>query len=150
MITVIFLGNPLRGDDGIGPAVYQKMKTMNNSGTLRLIESGGDAFGILEYLIDRDPVVIVDCARMGQKPGEIVKFFVNDENLSIIEKNISLHGFGFGEIYRLAKSMGEIVSCTLIGIEPESIEFNQGLSNTVKSRIPKIINMVIEEAKKNA
>ena len=48
----------------------------------------------------------------------------------------------------MANQFDQVAECTIIGIEPKSIEFGQKLSNEVKQSFPSIINMFIEEAKK--
>ena len=54
----------------------------------------------------------------------------------------------FGEVFKMAEQFGQMADCTIIGVEPKSIEFGQKLSDEVKQSLPSIINMVIEEAKK--
>ena len=43
---------------------------------INLVNAGADAFSVLDYLIGNDPVVLIDCAKMGRKPGDIVVFDV--------------------------------------------------------------------------
>lgn len=147
MLKVISLGNELRGDDSIGPAVVNELRTMDLPEPVTLIDAGADASAVLEHLIAEEPVLLIDCAQMGKQPGEVVKFKVNDSNIKSFEKSISLHGFSFGEVFKMAEQFGPIPDCSIIGIEPKSIEFGQKLSDEVKHSLPSIINMVIEEAK---
>ena len=147
MLKVISLGNELRGDDSIGPAVVNELRTMDLPDHVTLIDAGADASAVLEHLIAEEPVLLIDCAQMGKQPGEVVKFKVNDSNIKSFEKSISLHGFSFGEVFKMAEQFGPIPDCSIIGIEPKSIEFGQKLSDEVKQSLPSIINMVIEEAK---
>jgi len=148
MLKVISLGNELRGDDSVGPAVVDHLSKIDPPIPLTLINAGSDAFTILEYLIEDDPVLIIDCAKMGKEPGQIEKFNVEESAIQKIDQSISLHSFGFGEIYQMAKKIGEVTECMLIGVEPRSIEFGEELSDEVKSSIPSIVKMVIEEANK--
>ena len=147
MLKVISLGNELRGDDSIGPAVVNELRTMDLPEPVMLIDAGADAFTVLEHLMADDPILLIDCAQMGKKPGEVIKFKVDNSNINTFEKSISLHGFSFGEMFKMAKQFGQMPNCSIIGIEPKSIEFGQKLSDEVKHSLPSIINMVIEEAK---
>ena len=147
MLKVISLGNELRGDDSIGPVVVNKLQAMDLPEDIALIEAGNDAFTVLEHLIAEDPVLLIDSAKMGKQPGEVVKFKVNSTNIKSFEKSISLHGFSFGEMFKMAEQIGPLPACSVIGIEPKSIEFGQELSEEVKDSLPSILNMVIEEAK---
>lgn len=149
MLKVISLGNELRGDDSIGPVVMNELRTMNLQEPVILINAGADAFTVLEHLIAEDPVIIIDCAQMDKQPGDVVIFKIDDSNINTFENSISLHGFSFGEVFKMVEQFGQIADCTIIGVEPKSIEFGQKLSDEVKRSLPSIINMVIEEAKKN-
>ena len=111
---------------------------------------GSDAFSILEHLVASEPVLIVDCAKMGKAPGSVKKIVVNNDSLEYIDRMISLHGVGFAEVFQMAMAIGVESACTLVGVEPKAIEFNTGLSNEIRSAIPKIINLVGEEATKYA
>jgi hydrogenase maturation protease len=148
MFKIISLGNELRGDDSIGPAVINKLQSMDLPGSVKLIDAGSDAFTVLEHLIAKDPILLIDCAQMGKQPGEFLKSKIENSNINSFEKSISLHGFSFGEVFKMAEHFGQIPDCTIIGVEPKSIEFGQKLSEEVKQSLPSIINMVIEEAKK--
>jgi hydrogenase maturation protease len=147
MLKVIGLGNLMRGDDGIGPTVISNLEKSNQSKLCTLVDAGVDAFTVLEHLIQSDPILIIDCMKMGKKPGEIRIFKLNQVNISKLDSVISLHGYGFAEIFKMAQALGSHPNGTLIGIEPKTIEFNKKLSREVKRSIPSIINLVIQEAK---
>ena len=146
MLKVIGIGNALRGDDAIGPLVIEKLTGDKDSLPVILIDAGSDAFTMLEHLMESDPLLIIDCAKMGKKPGEIKMFNVDEASIAQAAKVISLHGFGFGDVYRMAKGMGEVAPCKIIGVEPKSIAFDTNLSDEVKNSIPKILNLINEEA----
>jgi len=150
MLNVIGIGNTLRGDDGIGPDIIQRLKNKTLPVPLTLADVGSDAFSLLEYLIGKEPLLIIDCAKMGKEPGTVCKFTLNEGTIHTLDEAVSLHGMSFGEMYRLAQSLGPVCECTLIGVEPEQIEFGESLSAVVKKQIPVIMNLVIEEAKNYA
>lgn len=149
MISVIALGNELRGDDGIGPRVLVQLKQSEYKERAHFIDAGADAFIVLDHLRKSEPVVIIDCAEMEKKAGDVIRFEAKRSNLGLMDQLISLHGFGLAEIYKMAETLGPVAPCTIIGIQPKSIEFNSRLSDEVEKSIPKIINLVIEEIKKN-
>jgi hydrogenase maturation protease len=149
MLKVIGIGNTLRGDDGIGPVVIEELKKRDLPESIQLIDVGSDAFSIIDHFENNQPVLVIDCAQMDKEPGDILKFDVNDENLPILDKAISIHGFGFSEVYKMAQGIYEDIQCSVIGVQPMSIEFNTGLSEEIKNKIPLIINMVLEENKKH-
>ena len=150
MLKVIGLGNLLRGDDGIGPTIIEQLREDLSPLPIILFDVGSDAFSILEHLVASEPVLIVDCAKMGEAPGTVKKMVVNKASLKYIDNIISLHGIGFAEVFQLAMKIGAVAECSLIGVEPKSVEFNTGLSIEIKKAIPKIINLVVEETNKYA
>lgn len=149
MFRIIGLGNVLRGDDGIGPRILEELSQSDYRDSMILIDAAADAFIVLEYLREKEPVIIIDCAMMGRDAGDVVSFEAGETHFKEMDKLISLHGFGLSEIYRLAREIGPVAPCKVIGIEPESIEFNTGISETVLNSMPEVINLVIEEIKKN-
>ena len=148
MLKVLGIGNTLRGDDGIGPIIIDELMKRDLPDSIQLYDIGSDAFSIIDHFEKEEPVLVIDCAQMGKEPGEVVKFDVKDENLPILDKAISIHGFGFSDVYKMAKNLYENIQCTIIGVQPKSLEFNTGLSKEVKNKIPSIIKMVMEETNK--
>ena len=150
MLKVIGLGNILRGDDGIGPVIIQQLEESKNSLSIQLCDAGSDAFTILDQLLESEPIVIIDCARMGKKPGTVQKILVKNIKNLPVNLGMSLHGYSLTEVWQIARSMGVDNDLSVIGVEPDSVQFNSGLSEVVKKSIPLILQMVAEEAKKNA
>ena len=150
MLKVIGLGNILRGDDGIGPVIIQNLQKSGKSHQIHLIDAGSDAFTILDHLLGSEPVLILDCARMGKEPGTVQKILTKDAKLLPGNLGMSLHGYSLAEVWQIALSMGVENNLAVIGIEPDSVVFNSGLSEAVKKSIPIVMQMVKEEAKKYA
>jgi hydrogenase maturation protease len=145
MMTVIGLGNRLRGDDGIGPHVIEALTYMKNDDEFHLIDAGSDAFTVLDHLLRPQPLLLIDCALMGKEPGEIGLFPLSVEVTPAATGAISLHGYSLAEVIHLASQTGELTHGSIIGIEPQTIEFNQGLSAKVKEKVPEIIALVKKE-----
>jgi hydrogenase maturation protease len=150
MLKVLGLGNLLRGDDSVGPLVIEKLKQLNLKLPLTLYDLGVDSFSVLEHLLDPIPIIIIDCAKMGKKPGAVVQFHLEETNVNVVDQAISLHSLGFFNIYQMAKSIGTVADCRIIGVEPKSIEYNTALSREVEKSVPQIIEMIIKEAKQYA
>ena len=146
MLKVIGLGNILRGDDGIGPLVLEKLGEQADP-SLQLIDAGSDAFILLEHLIGTYPLLVVDCAQLNKQPGSICMFNVSDARLRENIASVSLHNFGFAGILRLAREIGPVASCKIIGVQPKTIAFNEQLSDEVRASIPKIIELINQEMK---
>jgi hydrogenase maturation protease len=145
MLTVIGLGNKLRGDDAIGPHIIEKLQSHEHAHALHLVDAGADAFTVLSHLVEGGNVLVIDSTRMGEKPGVVRKIKIDTDTIHLGEQNTGLHGFGLAEILHLAREINPGVMCTLIAIEPENIVFNSGLSSEVRKSVPIIIKLVVEE-----
>ena len=145
MINVISLGNDFCGDDGIGPRVLERLTKHKFPTPMKFINAGEDAFILLEYLVQSDPVLLIDCARMGLAPGTIRRFNAGDVLLRSAEQLVTMHGFSFAEIFNMAKSIGEPAPCTIFGIEPKDVQMGTSLSEEVEKSIPGVVNMILEE-----
>jgi hydrogenase maturation protease len=150
MLRVIALGNELYGDDGIGPVILNELRQQIGDTSADLINAGNDPFMVLDYLLKADPVLIIDCARMGEKPGVILKFCTSQVQPQWISNLVSLHGLGISDVLTMAGELGWSSECVIIGVEPKSIVFNTGLSAEIRGTIPVIIDLVMEEVKKYA
>jgi len=145
MLKIISLGNELRGDDGIGPRVLEQLTKIKHPIPIKFINAGTDAFIILEHLVDSDPVLLIDCAQMGENPGSVNKFEVDGHNLKKSNSLLGLHGFSFAELMHLAQQVGKPASCTIVGIEPKSTEIDTALSPEAEQSIPGAMQLVLEE-----
>jgi len=150
MLRIIALGNELYGDDGIGPAVLNELRKDVAAGSADLIDAGSDAFILLDYLLKTDPVVIIDCARMGKAPGDYLKFHTSKIQPQWLSNSISLHGFSVGDILNMARQLDHSTGSVVIGVEPKSIAFNTGLSAELSRNIPAIKDLVMEEIRNYA
>jgi hydrogenase maturation protease len=87
---------------------------------------------------------------MGEIPGTVKRILTEDIKSLPSNVGMSLHGFSLAEVWQVSRSMGFDQELVIIGVEPESIRFNTGISEVVKNSIPTIIKMVTEEAEKYA
>lgn len=150
MLKILGMGNLLRGDDAIGSIIISELEKKILPLPVELIDIGSDVFSLLQHLVNNDPMLIIDCAKMGKLPGQVIKFNIEDTDFKNKDEAITLHGFSFAEIYKMAGMLGRNAKTDIIGIEPGSLAFNNQLSKEVNQSIPLIIQMVIEEIKKYA
>ena len=130
-LTIIGVGNRLRGDDAVGSLLIDKLQEQNYD--VELIDAGTDALGVLEYLNGRDTVYIIDACRMGREAGELVVFGADEAEMIMAQDQISLHGLGLAEALKLAASLEMLPrALKIIGIEPLSVELNGEISKPVK------------------
>ena len=145
-IKIVAVGNTLRGDDGVGPAVIERLRFMGLPENIALVDVGADPLDITEHLVDVDKVIVIDAARMGAAPGELAIFHPEDISEHPGGNPFSTHAYGLAEGFELARALGCLPEDVhIIGVQPEQYGMAAGLSSAVAARIPEIIKIVMEE-----
>ncbi len=146
-IVVLGLGNPLMTDEGIGPGLIEEFQNNPEQfGDIEFIDAGTGGMSLLYLIADRKKVVIIDCACMQTEPGTIRRFTPDDVESVKELSHHSLHEIDILKVLELAKELGQCPEQIVIfGIEPESIEVDQKLSETVSARIPEYIKAISNE-----
>jgi len=141
-ILVLGVGNILLRDEGIGPYLVRELKTMSLPGNVELVDAGIATFSLVYLLEGRKKIIIVDAAKGGEKPGSIYRLF--PEQIET-EKNspFSLHDIGLMDI--LMTKREKTHNLVIIGVEPEKIGWGTEISLCLKERIPRIIEVIMEE-----
>jgi hydrogenase maturation protease len=134
---VIGLGNPLLSDEGIGVHLIRKLSEHQDKFPLvDFIDAGTGGMNILHLIANRKKAVIIDCAKMGKKPGTIKQFEPADVQTTKKLTHFSLHEADILRIIELSRQLGECPDRIVIfGIEPESLELGQKLSKTLSDGI---------------
>lgn len=145
---ILALGNPLRGDDGVGTAVYQQLaETAVFAPNITLLDGGTPGLETALIFQGYERVIVIDAADMGCVPGTWKRFHFS-EALLASNANLqgTLHDAGFAEAVTLAQALGilppEII---LYGIQPESLEWTIGLSRHTQQAIPAICEQIVNE-----
>lgn len=146
-IAVLGIGNLLLQDEGVGIHLVQRLADKVNLPGVKIID-GGTAPDILSLVDnDIDKLIIVDAAVAGGKPGTIYRFNTDDlESASVAP--VSLHELGVVDSLKLMSLLGNRPQAvTILGIEPEVIDFGLELSPALEAKMPRIMELVLEEIK---
>jgi len=141
---VIGLGNILFSDEGIGVHLIRKLS--ENQGkfpSVEFIDAGTGGLNILHLIANRKKAVIIDCVKMGKNPGTIKRFEPADVKTVKKMMHFSLHEADILRIIELSRQLGECPDQIVIfGIEPESLELGQNLSETLTDKIDLYIDTI--------
>jgi hydrogenase maturation protease len=139
-ILVLGVGNLLLKDEGVGIHFVQAFQKHGLPSNVEAMEGGARGIDLLPLFEGRKLVVIVDCARMEEKPGEIRTF----EAAEIIEKRtgFSMHGASLATTLDLGQRLGMLPEVVVVGIEPETIDIEIGLSDTATQAIEEVERVV--------
>jgi len=141
---ILGVGNPLRRDDGIGPAVIKLLKASSNMNDVDIMDGGTDGLSLLEQIKLYKKVLIIDAVEMCLIPGEIRLFTPEDAKINIKSDTLSTHGFGLAEVIKLMEQLEIKTELKIIGIQPMDISFGEGLTKELADKPQKIIKLVKE------
>lgn len=141
-VLVVGVGNRYRRDDGVGPAVIEYMQNQLEQFNADFLDGGIDPLNLIEPLSEYEQAILIDAAHMQKTPGTVACFSVADTDLHVKANVVSTHGFGLIELVNLVEQLNISPRLNIIAIQPEDISFGEGLTDTVKKQLPKIIDLV--------
>ena len=144
-IRVIGVGNPDRGDDGVGPAVAARV-AMSSAPDIDVVVSIADPSRLIERWEGADVVVIVDAVVDGSEPGTVTRFEADRDPIPADVATVSSHGLGVPAAIELARNLGRLPEhLTIVGVTGEQFE-GPVLSEKVNSAVTEAAAMVLEVA----
>ena len=142
MTRVIGIGNPLRGDDGIGPAVIAALLEETLPPDVEALDAGEAGVGLVGLMEEVDRVILVDAAEMGKAPGTFCVF--GPEVVGKGTNGLSAHSVGTGEALQMAGALGCLPeSLWIVGVQPKCMAWHIGLSPEISQRLPEIVKAVL-------
>lgn len=142
---VIGLGNPDRGDDGVGICVAQTLEgTLPDDVTLKTRRS--DMLALLEDWRGYDVVICVDAAASMGNPGHIHRIEPDADALPVAPGLASSHGIGLAESLALSRALGTAPKRLVVfAIEGVSFETGAALSPEVAAAVAGVAALVRAE-----
>jgi len=145
-VLVLCLGNPDRGDDGVGAAVAGALAGRLPEG-VALTARSGDMLMMIEDWAGFDALVCVDAAASLGEPGRIHRIDLRTEELPRDMAFLSSHAFGLGEAIALARTLGLAPKDIVVyGIEGENFDGGAARSARVVAAVVPAAERVAAEA----
>jgi hydrogenase maturation protease len=141
-VIVGCVGNVLRGDDGFGPAVAERLIDLPDGA--EVVETGIGGIALLQELMAGcNGLVLIDAVDRGAEPGTV--FVINPE-VPEGEHVPDVHLANPERVLTMAKSMGVLPERVLIvGCQPAEVdELTGDLSPRVRTAIPIAVSKVEE------
>ena len=137
-ILVLGVGNILLADDGVGPAlvalVHQKYVSVRE---VECVDGGTQGMALLGYLAGRSTLIILDAFSNGKAPGEITTLNKQEILAFGASRPTTAHEGNAGELLAAAHLLGELPERVfLVGVQPENIRTELGLSAKVSAALP--------------
>ena len=133
-LLIITIGNSYRSDDGVGPYIARQVNKYKKNFTILNAEDQPE--NIIDEVIQLKPgkIVIIDAADFGGMPGEIRLI----EKKDIPDTSLSTHSFSPNILAAIIEE-DTGADVLFLGIQPESIQFGEGISKPVKEAAGKIL-----------
>ena len=146
-IGVIGVGNPLRGDDGVGIHLLNFLINKKDSLSKKLLffDGGTKGMNLLHILAKLDIAIIIDAINLDEKPGSY-KFF----NYSDIKSNSEFTGFNSHEdnllkVITLSEKLDEKPEIYFFGVQPKNVSYGEGFSQDLENNMTEIKNQLISQ-----
>ena len=131
-MLVVGVGNDLRGDDGIGPAVVRRVREAQTGARVAVLL--GDAANLVELMRGEVHVVIVDAVACAGQVGRIHRVDASGEWEGPRQPEGSTHALGVAEAIELARALHCLPPrVTVFGIEGTRFGIGQEPSPEVRA-----------------
>jgi hydrogenase maturation protease len=143
MRHILCFGNPLHGDDGFGPAVYQKLTSIALPNDISLIDAGTPGVAALGLFQGCDEAIIVDVLPPCDAPGRLCEL---SPDSIMPEASLTGHGMGVGYLLQALSVLPEAPPrIRIFAVEAVEITaFRPGLSapvlNAVDAAVTRLLN----------
>jgi len=145
---ILGLGNPLRGDDGVGPRMAKELTRRGLPEGVAALDGGTGGLDLLQALEGWRRVVIVDAADIGRVPGQFARFTPGQVRLAKAADPFSFHRAGVGEVLALAQALGwTLPEIVIFGVQPAEVGWGEGLSPAVEATLPALADAILEEVR---
>lgn len=145
-VRVIGVGNPDRGDDGVGPAVAARVAA-ESPPDVGVVVSIADPTRLIDRWSGADVVVVIDAVVDGSEPGTVTVLDAIDEPIPPDAASVSSHGMGLAAAIELGRSLDRLPEhLTVVGVTAETFE-GVGLSEGVDRAVADATEIVLEVAR---
>jgi len=137
-VTVLGVGNPIMGDDGIGPELLAAVEAVLKDPAVEFVDGGVGGLELLPTVQDARRLLILD-AVAGPAPGDVCEL-TGDQIPRLLSAKLSPHQVGLLDVLTAARLLGhEPEAVTVVGIVPESVELGLGLAPGVALAFPEAV-----------
>lgn len=144
-MLVAGMGNVLRGDDGFGVAVAERLLAESLPPEVEVIEVGIGGIHLVQELIDQpfDCLVVLDAVRVGAEPGTVVVIEPEVADVTSLAPRVrhdrlaDMHYAEPGRAMMLASALGALPGTVrVVGCQPQDdIEPRRGLCPSVEAAV---------------
>lgn len=145
-VLLLGIGNTLMQDEGVGVHVVNGLEAKYEfRPAINIVDGGTAGMELMGQIRDATKVIIVDAVNFDEPPGTIGSI-ENDDILRRLKSKMSMHHLGITDVLSTIKLVGdEPEEIFLLGIQPEKIELDMEMTDTVRERIPRMEEVVLKK-----
>ncbi len=141
-MLILGIGNPMRGDDGLGPWVAARLAAAG----LNARAHAGDGTGILDAMAETAHLVLIDASQSGAPPGTPRRFDAAAATVPAEFFHYSTHRFGLAEAVETGRALGLLpAQLTVHAIEGGDFTAGERLSAPVAEAAEALILTLVAE-----
>lgn len=143
-MLIIGIGNPMRGDDGAGWAVIDKLEKQVT--VEMLCKQKGDISELLDLFARHSTVYIIDASLSNAPPGSWQRIDALRQSLPIESNQTSTHGFNISQVIALAKNLNQLpIKLIIYAIAAECYDMSETLSPPVEKAVEEVSIAILNE-----
>jgi len=144
-VTVIGVGNGLRGDDAAGLLLARRLMDRDLAG-VHVVEHSGEGVSLMELWQGRDAVLLIDAVQSGSHPGSLHRFDAGREPINAKALRCSTHNFSVHDAIEMSRALETLPKRFIVfGIEGKTFEQGAGPSREVENALDGLTESLISE-----
>lgn len=144
-VLIAGLGNDLRGDDGVGPAVALKVAHVAGPDVTVLVNAG-EPTDLIEVWRDADVAIVVDAMDAGLAPGATRRIDAAALAGASLPAGSSSHLLPLANVVELARTLGALPGRLLVfGVQGSAFGTGEGLSPAVQQAVDRVAAEILDE-----
>ena len=144
-VTIIGLGNRMRGDDAAGLLAVDGLRRRPLPDAIEVVEAPEDPVRIIDLLAETDAAIFVDAADMKAEPGT-VRVFRRDEDWTSVATISSVHSVGVQQLLPMARMLGIDAKVVLVAVQAAQWDFGEQTSPQVLEQVTELEETALKEA----
>lgn len=141
-VVVVGVGNPWRGDDGVGPAVAGMVRACAAASVdvVDVVDVDGEMDRLMDAWDGADVAIVVDAVRTGARPGTVHRIYT--DGLAAVQ-SASSHGLGVRQAVAMGRALDRLPRrVVLVGVEGSSFVVGSALSAEVAAAVEPAARLV--------